>query len=122
MFLDTNAFIDLSEDRDASIVEAVAGHVLYVSVASLGTWVYVYKHTVPDSKFETLFNTFNFIDTTAAIAQKSFLGPTDDYEDNIQLHSASDASCDVFITKDNGLLKLGYFGKVRIAQCSDMVY
>lgn len=114
IFLDTNAFIDLNEGRDRKLIDFLANHNLYVSVVSLGIWIYIYKHAVPDDKFEHLFETFNFVETSSVIARRSFLGPTSDFEDNMQLHSASEAGCDTFITKDAKLIKLGYFGKVRI--------
>ena len=114
VFLDTNIFIDIVEERDSNVRDSLVNHVLCVSVASLNVWLYIYKHKMPSTKYSKLFDTLTFVDSTLAIAKKSFLGPTSDFEDNIQLHSASDAGCDVFVTKDKGLLKLGYFGKVRI--------
>jgi len=114
VFLDTNAFIDISEDRDSSLLTSLDGHSLFVSVISLGIWTYLYKICVPDKKFDELPNNFNIVAVDVSTAQKSFLGPTSDFEDNIQLHSAVESGCDVFITKDAGLLKMGYFGKVKI--------
>lgn len=114
VFLDTNAFIDVIEDRDGRLIGALAGHEFYVSVLSISTWAYIYKHGVPNAKFEHLFDTFSFADATCEIVKKSFLGPTNDFEDNIQLHSAAESNCTIFVTKDKMLLKLGYFGKVRI--------
>jgi len=116
VFLDTNIFIDAIEDRDGFLIGKLDQLSLYVSVLSISTWTYVYKHNVPNSKFESLFETYNFIDTTCEIAQKAAFGPTSDFEDNVQLHSASEADCDIFLTKDIELLKLGYFGKVRICE------
>ena len=96
------------------LIESLISHKLYISVITLGTWAYVYKHSIPLSKPEQLINTFNFVDATSDIAKKSLFGPTNDFEDNVQLHSASDSNCNTFVTKDAKLLKLGYFGKVRI--------
>lgn len=115
VFLDANVFIDLVESRDTSFAKILEGNDLFVSPLSLEIWMYIYKRSIPYNKSEELFNTYNFIDYTLGIAQKSFTGPTPDFEDNVQLHSASDAECSVFLTKDTELLKLGYFGKVRIS-------
>jgi len=41
-------------------------------------------------------------------------GPTDDFEDNVQLHSAVMGDCDYFLTMDKKLIKMKYFGKMRI--------
>ena len=38
----------------------------------------------------------------------------DDFEDNVQLHCAAQANCDFFLTRDEKMLKLGFFGKVRL--------
>ena len=51
---------------------------------------------------------------TEYILDKALQGPTKDLEDNIQLHSAAEADCDFFITRDRQLLALGYFGKTKI--------
>lgn len=114
IFLDANIFIDIVEGRDLSLVETLEGDDLFVSSLSLEIWVYVYKRNIPLDKSQEIFDAFNFVDYTEAVARKAFVGPTCDFEDNIQLHSASDAGCHVFLTKDAGLLKLGYFGKSRI--------
>jgi predicted nucleic acid-binding protein len=114
IFLDTNTFIDIVEKRDAKLLSQISSNPLFLSAYSIPVWFYVYKHSVPNPKFEELFNAFNIVDTTRDIISRSLIGPTEDLEDNIQLHSASDLGCDFFLTKDKVLLKLGYFGKVRI--------
>ncbi len=114
VFLDANIFIDLMEDRDPSLANRLDGSELLVSVLSIEIWAYIYKVPMPNSNLTDLSDTFNFIDYLSSTAKKSFLGPTSDFEDNVQLHSASDSGCTVFLTKDSKLLKLGYFGKVRI--------
>jgi predicted nucleic acid-binding protein len=115
VFLDTNTFIDFIESRDKLLGKALDGSDLSVSTLSIGIWTYVYKRLVPDKGLLEMFNTFNFVDYTASIAKKSVVGPTTDFEDNVQLHSAVEANCTYFITKDLKLLKLGYFGKVHIS-------
>ena len=116
VFLDANIFIDITEGRDKALAKVLEGNEVCVSTLSIGIWTYVYKRNVPDDKFAELFDTYNFVDCTVAIAKGSSFGPTEDFEDNVQLNSALDAGCGVFITKDKSLLKLGYFGKVRICE------
>lgn len=45
---------------------------------------------------------------------KALEGPTVDFEDNTQLHSAAEAECDYFLTNDEKLLKMKFFGKTRL--------
>lgn len=115
IFLDTNTFIDVVEGRDKTLFDTLSKNTLFVSVASISIWVYVYKHKILSKKNLDLFSTFNFVDHTAGISKKSFKGPTDDFEDNVQLHSAVKTNCILFLTKDKGLLKLGYFGNTKIS-------
>jgi len=109
IFLDTNIFIDLVENRNNELREFTMSSTLYISVVTLNIWVYAYKHIVP------IFETYNIVSSNGNIARKASLGPTDDFEDNVQLHSATEENCDLFVTKDKELLKLGYFGKMRIS-------
>lgn len=115
VFLDANVYIDFMESRDKLLAKALDGGDLFVSTISIGIWTYIYKRFVSNNSLLEMFNTFNFVDYTSSIAKRSVLGPTSDFEDNVQLHSASEANCDIFITKDLKLLKLGYFGKVHIS-------
>lgn len=115
VFLDANIYIDFMENRDRLLVKELDGTDLFVSTLSIEIWMYVFKRIVPNSSLLEIFNIFNFVDYSSSIARKSVLGPTPDFEDNVQLHSASEANCDTFITKDLKLLKLGYFGKVHIS-------
>jgi len=50
---------------------------------------------------------------TDKILDLALEGPVDDLEDNIQLHSASEAECDVFLTNDKRLLGIKFFGKTK---------
>lgn len=114
VFLDSNAFIGLIEKRGDLDISLFTSDTLYVSVESLTVWLCLYKHKIPGEAHLKLFSQFNFVDSTSDIAKRSFQGPTNDFEDNSKLHSAVAADCDVFFTLDKGLLKLGYFGKLRI--------
>lgn len=77
----------------------------------------IYKHTIPGVHYKKLFTTFNFTDITNQETQKALQGPTQDFEDNLQLHSAMANNCSLILTRDKKLLKLGYFGKALIAGC-----
>lgn len=46
----------------------------------------------------------------------SLLGPTEDFEDNIQLNSAVVDDCDFFLTDDKKLLKFKVYKKVKIVK------
>lgn len=54
-------------------------------------------------------------DLSSNILDKALEGTTEDLDDNIQLHSASEAECELFLREDKKLLNLKFFGKVRIA-------
>lgn len=54
------------------------------------------------------------IDFSEDILDKALDGPSADLEDNIQLHSAAEAEADLFLTNDEGLLNLKFFGKTEI--------
>lgn len=56
---------------------------------------------------------FGIVPLTEHILNKALEGPTNDLEDNIQLHSAAEAQCDIFLTNDKKLLNLKYFGKMN---------
>lgn len=57
---------------------------------------------------------FSIVDLSRSILDKALQGPTADLEDNIQLHSAAEADCDLFLTNDERLLKITFFGKTKI--------
>jgi len=50
------------------------------------------------------------------ITRLAISGPTDDFEDNVQLHSAAQSDCDYFVTHDSKLLQMKFFGKVKIVE------
>lgn len=57
---------------------------------------------------------FQFVDFSEKILERALNNPTTDLEDNIQLHSAADAECDLFLTSDKLILNLKFFGKTQI--------
>lgn len=114
IFLDTNIFIDVVQ-RAPEKLSLLSGHSSFISPLSAHIFCHSYKVKVPKNKFRSQLQHFEIVDLSANILESSVIGPTADLEDNIQLHSAVDAQCDIFFTEDKQLLHLGYFGKVKIA-------
>jgi predicted nucleic acid-binding protein len=120
VFLDTNCFIDILEKRDLTLIDFVGHYSLYISAISIGTWAYIFKHRVPNSKFDLILATFNIESTILNLIERSFVGPTSDYEDNVQLHSATNSGCSIFMTRDKRLQKLRNFFGVKILSPQDL--
>lgn len=57
---------------------------------------------------------FQLVDFSEIIMEKALHGPTNDFEDNVQMHSSTQAECDIFLTEDKKLLDLIFFGKMRL--------
>ncbi len=113
VFLDTNFYIDLTKrakEKWLTLKECL----LFISPLSAHILFYARKLKVPDLDVNKLQEQFGIIPLTEVILSNALQGPTTDLEDNIQLHSAVDAECDLFLTYDEKLLKLGFFGKMRI--------
>jgi len=117
VFLDTNKVIDLAQ-RKPEIRNELDGYQVYLSPLSIHILCYANKTKVLDGKISQFKKEFQIIDLTDEILEMSLNGPTNDLEDNIQLHSAAKADCDYFLTNDKKLLKTGYFGKTKI--CSSL--
>jgi len=114
VFLDTNILVDYFERLGWKNAEHLDKSDLFVSVLSVHILAYSYKYKIPDDRIDKIFKAFNLVDFDKVVLVRASQGPTEDLEDNIQLHSAVAVDCDVFLTSDRKLLKLGYFGKVRI--------
>ena len=114
VFLDANYFIGLANRAPEVDVEILDKHKGFIAPLSYHILFYINKINVPDTKMNSFIKDFNLIDLNQDILDKALHGPTKDLEDNIQLHSAAEAECDFFLTSDEKLLKLGYFGKVTI--------
>ncbi len=118
IFLDTNIFIDLVEDRgNKNIAQVLDGQKVYVSPLSTHIMFYVGKKRVPDNKVNATISQFEIVNLTKEIHDNSLDGPTTDLEDNIQLHSATEVNSDYFLTNDDKLLKMKFFGKTKIVNC-----
>ncbi len=113
VFLDTNKYIDLTK-RAKEKWKSLEENLLFISPLSTHILFYARKLKVPDSEINKLQEQFGIVPFTEYILNKALTGPTKDLEDNIQLHSASEADCDFFLTNDKQLLKLKFFGKIEI--------
>ena len=113
VFLDTNIFID-SVYRNPETREQIHGHDIFISPLSIHILCYVNKIALPNKEFQGFLENYIIIHCTKEIFDTSLYGPTSDLEDNIQLHSAAEEVCDVFLTLDKKLLAMKYFGKTKI--------
>src|SRR3989344_1065446 len=111
--LDTNFYIDITK-RAKEKWESIRGNVLFISPLSTHILFYARKLKVPDQEVNELQKQFGIVPLNKYILDKALEGPTKDFEDNIQLHSAAEADCDIFLTSDIKLLKMKFFGKVQI--------
>ena len=113
LFLDSNFLFDITE-RDVKKREMLDGYKSFLSTLSYHILFYTYKYKVPKKEIARHKKEFYLVDLTDKILDQSLQGPTKDLEDNIQLHSATEAGCDYFLTNDKRLLKMKFFGKTRI--------
>lgn len=115
IFLDTNYLIDVIHRRpEKQVLDLLTGHVVYVSTLSFHIYCYVYKIKIPDKKVLLQKEKFQLVDFSEKVLERALNNPTVDLEDNVQLHSAAEAECDLFLTNDQHLLDLKFFGKVQI--------
>lgn len=115
VFLDTNVFIDIIEKRKNIDRSHFENDTLFVSPLSVHILSYLYKYKMPEHKLDDFQKYFTLIPLDEKITQLALLGPTKDFEDNVQLQSAAQANCKFFLTQDKKLLSLGIFGKIRMA-------
>lgn len=117
VFLDTNYFIDaIHRKPERQILETLEDNVICASTLSFHIYCYTFKIKIPDQKVILQKIKFYLVDFSEHVLDKALEGPTDDLEDNIQLHSAAEAEADVFLTNDEGLLNMKFFGKTEIAE------
>jgi predicted nucleic acid-binding protein len=113
IFLDTNILVDIFE-REINKIYLLSDHSPHTSPLSFHILSYITKTKIPSDKLKQMSKALEIVDLNSKILFKSLEGPTSDLEDNIQLHSASTAECDYFLTSDKALLKMKYFGQVEI--------
>ena len=116
VYFDANYFIDLVEKRKSVSLSQFAQHKLFLSPLSIHIYTYLYKIKIPNPKLLDIQAYFNFAEIDGLITSKSLSGPTKDFEDNLQLHSAAVFECDFFLTNDKTLLNFGFFGKTIISK------
>lgn len=115
VYLDTNIFIDaIHRAPEKQILEELEGHIPYTSTLSFHIYCYAFKVKIPSRKVSEQKEKFQITDLSQIVLEKALEGPTNDIEDNIQLHSAAEADCGIFLTSDAKLLKLKFFGKTEV--------
>lgn len=110
IFLDVNILVDIVH-RGATY-DMGEKHHYHISALTIHILMYLSKNRKQEL-IESFAKKLHIVDFTEDIVLKAFAGPTNDYEDNTQLHSAIKGKCDMFFTRDKELLKLGYFGMVK---------
>jgi predicted nucleic acid-binding protein len=114
VYFDTNVFNDLVGENKFGFDLMTINNEIFASTLSIHILAYVLKVKIPNRRFKSLVEGIIKIDFDNSIVEKSLIGPTSDFEDNVQLHSAVLGECDYFLTLDKKLLKLKSFGKVKI--------
>lgn len=116
VFLDANILINIVEKRGGVSLDDLNEHELFISPLSVHVLMYVAKQKIPYPVLFQMIHHFSLVPFGHLILQPSLEGPTNDFEDNVQLHSAAQAECDVFLTEDRELLDLTFFGKTKVLQ------
>lgn len=116
IFVDVNCLIDISENRHNPAIDSLDTHNAFISTLGVHILCYLTKRKIPDQALNQLLSSFLIVIFDESILNKSLTGPTKDFEDNVQLHSAVEADCDLFLTSDQKLIKMKFFGKVRIIE------
>ncbi len=114
IFLDANYLVGLANRAPEVDTEILDEHKGFISALSCHILFYINKIAVPDEKMNSFISDFNLVNLSQDILDKALQNPTADLEDNIQLHSAAEANCDFFLTFDQKLLKLKFFGKMEL--------
>jgi predicted nucleic acid-binding protein len=114
IFLDTNVYIDILENRSSDTISVLDNKLLYISALSVHIHLYIYKYKLPNRSLSKAISEFNIIEIDLGVTKQALEGPTDDFEDNLQLHSATKQDCNLFVSRDKKLLKMIYFGKMKI--------
>ncbi len=116
VFLDTNYFIDAIVRRpEKRILESLKNNTVFVSPLSVHIFCYILKIKAPNKTLNSQIENFSLVEFSENIVNRALEGPTSDLEDNVQLHSAAEAECDIFLTEDQKLIKMKFFGKVKIS-------
>jgi len=115
IFLDANFVVETIGLRKSEAESVkLKGHDGFISPLTIHIICYSFKVKVPSDKINDFISQINVVDITEKQTGLALLGPTDDFEDNIQLNSATEAQCKYFLTHDEDLLKMKFFGKAAI--------
>lgn len=114
IFLDTNVYIDIIKKRTDLELKDLQGHELFISPLSIHILAYTFKYKIPSHELDVNRELFNIVPFDTKIVENALIGPTNDFEDNVQLHSAAEADCNVFLTNDKKIKELKFFGTVKI--------
>ena len=115
VFLDSNFVIEtIGLRQSVNRSQTLGKHILYLSPLSIHILCYVFKVKVPSQKVDKLLSQTHPVSLNNHILELATKGPTSDLEDNLQLHSATQAEADYFLTNDEKLLKMRFFGKAQI--------
>lgn len=116
IFLDSNFVIEtIGLRKSEKESQNLKGHNAYLSPLTIHIICYIFKINVPSGTITDFVDQVHLIDVSSKLVDLALSGPTNDFEDNIQLHSAAKAECDYFLTNDKNLLKMKFFGKTKIA-------
>src|SRR5258706_10881418 len=96
IFIDTNILIDLVEKRKKITPDQLTNDTVFISPLSIHILMYVLKKKVPFPRITAIIEPFLLIDFNEKISQEALIGPTNDFEDNVQLHSAAEEGCNIF--------------------------
>lgn len=113
IFLDTNFVFDILI-RNKKRAKILLGHNVFVSPLSYHIYYYSEGVKVPDKQTILALKKLEVVNFSKKILVSALKGPTKDLEDNIQLHSAIEANCEVFLTNDQKLQKTKSFEKMQI--------
>lgn len=114
LFLDANCLIDVFGHRDESLAIILDPHQLSTSVLSLHILAYVGKVSIPSPLLSQIGIMVNIASLTTTITRLSLQGPTANFEDNVQLQTATANGCNYFLTKDARLCKMRQWQRLRI--------
>ncbi|MBI2049562.1 hypothetical protein HYT32_01505 [Candidatus Roizmanbacteria bacterium] len=104
IFLDANILIDIVEKRKDMSLDDFNNHEVYISPLSIHILFYVIKKKLPFPRLSDILSHINIVSLSIKITENALSGPTTDFEDNVQLHSGTEAECDLSLIEDKNLL------------------
>lgn len=114
IFLDTNVFMRLLEGRLEDSWQKFDAYQCCISALSIHIAVYVHKLRIPNATMSSFTTHFVILPISNQASKQSLEGPTSDYEDNLQLHTALESNTAQFVTLDKKLLDLKSIGIMNV--------